>query len=98
MGIKRTLSRCLTVALCAIATIAGYGDWTFANGTSAMLQAKAVASQPGSNDPATSSRAINTYGNLPLSFEKNQGQTDSRVEFLTRGKGYEIFVTPAEAV
>lgn len=25
------------------------------------------------------------YGQIPLSFEANQGQTDSQVEYLTRG-------------
>ena len=34
----------------------------------------------------------------PLRFEPNEGQTDDRVEFLSRGKGYTLFVTPDEAV
>src|SRR5205814_1626160 len=38
------------------------------------------------------------YGKLPLSFEANQGQTDSHVKFLTRGAGYGLFLTSAEAV
>ncbi|MGH2772364.1 MAG: SBBP repeat-containing protein, partial [Actinomycetota bacterium] len=38
------------------------------------------------------------YGRLPLSFEPNRGQTDSQVEFLARGKGYTLFLTPKEAV
>ncbi len=38
------------------------------------------------------------YGKLPLSFEANQGQTDRRVDFLTRGSGYTLFLTSAEAV
>src|SRR6185369_12019578 len=33
------------------------------------------------------------FGQLPLSFEVNQGQADSRVRFLARGKGYGIFLT-----
>ncbi len=39
-----------------------------------------------------------SYGKLPLSFEPNQGQTDSRVRFLSRGNGYSLFLTPTEAV
>jgi hypothetical protein len=39
-----------------------------------------------------------SYGTLPLSFEVNQGQSDERVKFLSRGKGYSLFLTPAEAV
>jgi len=38
------------------------------------------------------------YGKLPLSFEANQGQTDSQVQFLSRGKGYTLFLTKTEAV
>ncbi len=38
------------------------------------------------------------YGKLPLSFEANKGQTDSRVNFLSRGAGYSLFLTPSKAV
>lgn len=36
--------------------------------------------------------------NLPLSFEANVGQTDSKVQFISRGSGYTLFLTAAEAV
>ena len=39
-----------------------------------------------------------SYGKLPLSFEANQGQTDSQVNFISRGGGYTLFLTPTEAV
>lgn len=35
---------------------------------------------------------------LPLSFESNQGQTDSRVRFLTHSSDNALFLTPSEAV
>jgi hypothetical protein len=38
------------------------------------------------------------YGALPLSFEANQGQTDRQVQYLSRGNGYSLFLTPREAV
>jgi len=38
------------------------------------------------------------YGNLPLAFEPNHGQTDRRVRFLARGGGYSIFLTGREIV
>ena len=41
---------------------------------------------------------VEAYGKLPLSFEANRGQTDGRVKFLSRGNGYTLFLTPAEAV
>jgi hypothetical protein len=41
---------------------------------------------------------VKGYGKLPLSFEVNQGQTESQVKFLSRGRGYSLFLTPTEAV
>lgn len=38
------------------------------------------------------------YGNLPLAFEPNQGQSDSRVKFLSRGSGYTVFLTETGTV
>jgi hypothetical protein len=33
------------------------------------------------------------YGRLPMMFEANRGQTDPRVDFAARGRGYAIFLT-----
>src|SRR5882762_8906488 len=38
------------------------------------------------------------YGRLPLSFEPNEGQTDRRVKFLSRGAAKTLFLTSTEAV
>ncbi len=38
------------------------------------------------------------FGSGPLPFELNRGQTDSQVEFLSRGKGYQFFLTSNEMV
>ena len=38
------------------------------------------------------------YGAIPLSFEANRGQTDSRVQYLAHGAGYSLFLDPTEAV
>jgi hypothetical protein len=50
--------------------------------------------------PATATQAqlSAAYGQLPLSFEVNKGQTDPRVNFLTQGAGYTAFLTPTSAV
>ncbi|HET9409689.1 MAG TPA: Ig-like domain repeat protein [Candidatus Sulfotelmatobacter sp.] len=42
--------------------------------------------------------ATTTYLSLPLSFEANQGQTDPRVNYLSRGSAYTVFLTSEEAV
>jgi Beta-propeller repeat len=38
-------------------------------------------------------KPANDYGKLPLTFEANAGQTDSRVRYLSRGAGYTLFLT-----
>ncbi|MGD0075341.1 MAG: SBBP repeat-containing protein [Candidatus Binataceae bacterium] len=48
--------------------------------------------------PAAKQRAGNILAGLPLSFEPNLGQTDSRVKFLSHGKGYTLFLTGEETV
>ncbi len=49
-------------------------------------------------DAATQAHLTAAYGQLPLSFEANKGQTDPRVNFLARGAGYSAFLTPTSAV
>jgi len=38
------------------------------------------------------------YFQATISFEPNQGQTDGRVKFMARGAGYNLFLTPSNAV
>ncbi|HEX3082944.1 MAG TPA: hypothetical protein VHP99_00335, partial [Pyrinomonadaceae bacterium] len=49
-------------------------------------------------DDQSSLRASEAYGKLPLSFEINQGQTTGQVKFISRGSGYNLFLTSTEAV
>ena len=49
-----------------------------------------------SNPNATSS--VQNVGGLPLFFESNQGQTDSKVRFLARSGEDTLYITPSEAV
>ncbi len=49
-------------------------------------------------DEATRARITEAFGQLPLSFEANKGQTDEKVKFLSRGNGYTLFLTSTEAV
>jgi hypothetical protein len=38
------------------------------------------------------------FGRLPLSFELNHGQVDGAVKFISRARGYTLFLTEREAV
>lgn len=56
------------------------------------------AAQPvGQREPLKTEQMKQFY-QLPMSFEANQGQSDRRVKFLSRGQGYTLFLTPTEAV
>jgi len=46
----------------------------------------------------SSSAVRASFAEMPLAFERNQGQTDSRVRFLSRGSGYTLFLTGKSAV
>lgn len=52
----------------------------------------------GTNATAARALLLSSYGKLPLTFERNLGQTDTRVQFLAHGKGYALFLTGKEAV
>src|SRR5215204_6523090 len=49
-------------------------------------------------DPQTRTKIAERFGELPLSFEINRGQTDPAVKFLSHGPGYDLFLTANEAV
>ena len=42
--------------------------------------------------------ASSALSTVPLTFEPNVGQTDPQVQFLSRGGGYTLFLTPNQAV
>jgi len=48
--------------------------------------------------PAEQPRIATSFGNLPLSFEPNRGQTDPQVKFLSHSSHYNLFLTSDEAV
>jgi uncharacterized delta-60 repeat protein len=44
-------------------------------------------------DQATQVRVIESYGNLPLSFIRNDGQIDEKVRYYERGSGHSTYFT-----
>jgi hypothetical protein len=55
----------------------------------------ATTAQP---DATTKARLNELYSQLPLSFEANVGQTHPQVDFISRGSGYTLILTPSEAL
>src|ERR1017187_6029749 len=48
--------------------------------------------------PLSTNRPAAKLMSVPLSFEPNQGQITSTVQFLSRGSGYALFLTPGKVV
>src|SRR5579862_1469572 len=54
----------------------------------------ASAQQSGAARPSLPSpQVVGNYGRLPMTFEVNQGQASGTVKFLSRGHGYNAFLT-----
>src|SRR5687768_3188853 len=53
---------------------------------------------PEPSDGAAKQHALERFDGLPMAFEENRGQTDDRVRYLARGRGYTLFLTPDAAV
>lgn len=58
----------------------------------------AVSHDFSKSNKSVRSEILADYGKLPLAFEKNGGEADSRVKYLSRGAGYTLFLTADEAV
>ena len=63
-----------------------------------VLPTSLLAADPPKPESAALSRVLDAYAKLPQQFEPNLGQTDPKVKFLSRGRGYTLFLTPSEAV
>ena len=51
------------------------------------------------NDKRPALRSASTVkANVPIGFESNVGQFSSEARYVSRGRGYDLFLTPAEAV
>ena len=73
-----------------------------ATGIIALMASTVVVGAANSVVPAPTgagkAQLAETYGNLPLSFEANGGQSAPQVRFLAHGRGYGLFLTNREAV
>ena len=56
------------------------------------------ASTSMNTDSEQQARVRDAYSSFPLRFEINPGRADSQVQFISRGNGYDLFITPTEAV
>jgi len=87
---KRNFVAFISAGLLAL-LVAGLFFW---RGSS--VRAASDAAQP--SDADRQNQLKQAYGRLPMSFEANQGQADAAVKYISRGHGYQVFLTEDEAV
>src|ERR1700754_174241 len=81
---------CLTALCAGLIFVSAHNDNNSHSTTSTPDSAPA--------DAATRTKIAKRFGQLPLSFEINDGQIDPAVKFLSHGPGYDLFLTANEAV
>ncbi|MFL6208692.1 MAG: carboxypeptidase regulatory-like domain-containing protein [Pyrinomonadaceae bacterium] len=89
-----------TSALALLLAVAIGASWAARTAATAgkPVPSKAQTAGRGVSADAAQRSARQAYGRMPLSFEANQGQTDPQVKYLAHGPGYNLFLTPDEAV
>jgi len=90
---KRIVLCCAYVGLSFLAA-AWFGLLQRVQAAENILPDRHVSAAPAKIQP----KLVESYGKLPLSFEANQGQVRGPVQFLSRGRGYALFLTGDEAV
>ncbi len=98
-ALKITVSA-LAVIACTLLLIAGVRSM---RSSAHPLSAKTAAVAAPSYSSTTTSDAerrkvLDSYGQLPLSFVENQGQTAQEVRYTSHGGQYDLFLTQSEAV
>ncbi len=92
-------SRIFTPVVCLIAAVVVLGLFFLANaGEAASDTTASPAEGAAPSEQVDKAKIGEAYGKLPMSFVANEGQTDERVKFMSRGKGYSLYLTANEAV
>jgi hypothetical protein len=66
--------------------------------TARHITVKKISTEAVSINEDRKRQIVEELGKLPLRFEENFGQVSSKVRFISRGKGYQLFLTPEETV
>ena len=88
----------LPVLLLGVACTAQTDTATAEPGELSQRREAAAATLAEGPDRAIADIVRAAFGRVPMRFEANQGQTDDRVRFLSRGPGYTLFLAEDEAV
>jgi uncharacterized repeat protein (TIGR01451 family) len=67
-------------------------------GVAVLAALTATTTDAGAVNRSNPVERLTVYGQLPLSFEVNRGQTNEQVAFLTQSNGYRLFLLPTGIV
>src|SRR5262245_7463152 len=93
--LNQTLIGLALAALIIIVLISCFSKWIASSAFSSRSAPPITFSAP---DRASAHTLAEAYGELPMGFEPNQGQSDPSVKFLARGAGYNLLLTSTGAV
>ena len=93
-----SLIKSVALSLLAVSTLLGLVLFALSGKKSAPEEAapREIAAAPIA--ARTTARVREAYGQLPLSFEANRGQAAESVDFVARGPGYAVALSPTEAI
>ncbi len=92
---RTTLAGLALAVLVSSILVSRFPKWA---ASSAFISRSATPTTFSAQDRASAHALAEAYGELPLGFEPNQGQSDPAVKFLARGNGYTLLLTSTEAV
>lgn len=96
---RRITPRGKRTVLCAALIVAALASLYFFSGHSTPSASTSVQRPASSQSaPRKTTQVRADYGKLPLSFEANHGQADKAINFLARGAGYTLSLSPTQAV
>ena len=95
---KKSIAIKAEAILCVFLTLLGPTNLTFATVLNNLPTLTHKKSSSSFSNSAAQLKLNAAYGQLPLAFEPNLGQTDPQVKYLARGRGYSLFLTGKEAV
>jgi hypothetical protein len=98
-GVKALKLAGVTVLISGLWLLGSFrGSGKSDRGGEAKVSSAAASGAANSARTKQDSKWAAAYGRLPLSFEENVGQTAKEVRYVSHGSGYELFLTPQEAV
>ena len=89
---------CVAAVLLAIIGVMTYAGLRMHRGRVPVKPVAAVSRNSPAVGAKETGRVRASLEALPLAFEANQGQTDPQVQYMARGNGYTVYLTPNETV